>query len=162
MCIRDRDKDLTDSLPDGCSALMIPNAEIREIFETTVSKWFDDLSLIHISPLHPLDGAGELCAELIIIHRLEPLPHPVLLRMREILPDPACIEPPLRHCEEGSAQSSHPAANPSDPYPAPWSDSLSDTAHSKDCLLYTSYAEHLLWRYAGGSLQYFGLFQLHL
>ena len=32
----------TDSLPDGCSALMIPNAEIREIFETTVSKWFDD------------------------------------------------------------------------------------------------------------------------
>ena len=38
-----RDRDLTDSLPDGCSALMIPNAEIREIFETTVS-----LSLIHI------------------------------------------------------------------------------------------------------------------
>ena len=37
-----RDKDLADSLPDGCSALMIPNAEIREIFETTVSKWFDD------------------------------------------------------------------------------------------------------------------------
>ena len=37
-----RDKDLPDSLPDGCSALMIPNAEIREIFETTVSKWFDD------------------------------------------------------------------------------------------------------------------------
>ena len=37
-----RDKDLTDSLPDGCSALMIPNAEIQEIFETTVSKWFDD------------------------------------------------------------------------------------------------------------------------
>ena len=37
-----RDEDLTDSLPDGYSALMIPNAEIREIFETTVSKWFDD------------------------------------------------------------------------------------------------------------------------
>ena len=37
-----RDKDWPDSLPDGCSALMIPNAEIREIFETTVSKWFDD------------------------------------------------------------------------------------------------------------------------
>ena len=37
-----RDKDLPDSLPDGCSALMIPNAEIREIFEATVSKWFDD------------------------------------------------------------------------------------------------------------------------
>ena len=37
-----RGKDLTDSLPDGYSALMIPNAEIREIFETTVSKWFDD------------------------------------------------------------------------------------------------------------------------
>lgn len=28
-----RDKDLTDSLPDGCSALMIPNAEIREILK---------------------------------------------------------------------------------------------------------------------------------
>ena len=37
-----QDKNLTDSLPDGCSALMIPNAEIQEIFETTVSKWFDD------------------------------------------------------------------------------------------------------------------------
>ena len=29
-------------------------------------------------------------------------------------------------------QSNHPAANLSDPYPAPWSDNLSDTAHSKD------------------------------
>lgn len=28
-----RDKDLPDSLPDGCSALMIPNAEIQEILK---------------------------------------------------------------------------------------------------------------------------------
>lgn len=37
-----RDEVLPSPLPDGCSALMIPNAEIREIFETTVMKWFDD------------------------------------------------------------------------------------------------------------------------
>ena len=37
-----RDADLPENLPDGISALMIPNAEIREIFETTVIKWFDD------------------------------------------------------------------------------------------------------------------------
>lgn len=36
------DADLTDPLPDGMSALKIPNAEIRDIFETTVMKWFDD------------------------------------------------------------------------------------------------------------------------
>ena len=29
-------------LPDGVFALAIPNREIREIFETTVKKWFDD------------------------------------------------------------------------------------------------------------------------
>ena len=29
-------------MPDGMAALMIPNAEIKEIFETTVIKWFDD------------------------------------------------------------------------------------------------------------------------
>lgn len=29
-------------IPEGMVALMIPNAEIREIFETTVIKWFDD------------------------------------------------------------------------------------------------------------------------
>ncbi|MGN0292679.1 MAG: AAA family ATPase [Lachnospiraceae bacterium] len=34
--------DLPNPLPDGMAALMIPNAEIREIFETTVIKWFDD------------------------------------------------------------------------------------------------------------------------
>ncbi|MDO5423051.1 MAG: AAA family ATPase [Eubacteriales bacterium] len=37
-----RDADLTSPLPDGTSALMIPNAEIKEIFETTIMKWFDD------------------------------------------------------------------------------------------------------------------------
>lgn len=31
-----------DELPDGMVALMIPNAEIKEIFETTVIKWLDD------------------------------------------------------------------------------------------------------------------------
>ena len=37
-----REKELTEKLPDGMYALMIPNAEIREIFETTVKVWFDD------------------------------------------------------------------------------------------------------------------------
>ena len=31
-----------DNLPDGLTALMIPNAEIREIFENTILKWFND------------------------------------------------------------------------------------------------------------------------
>ena len=34
--------DYKDELPDGMAALMSPNAEIKEIFETTVIKWFDD------------------------------------------------------------------------------------------------------------------------
>ena len=37
-----REEDLSTSVPDGLSALMIPNAEIQEIFETTVMKWFSD------------------------------------------------------------------------------------------------------------------------
>ena len=37
-----REKELTENLPDGMYALTIPNAEIREIFETTVKVWFDD------------------------------------------------------------------------------------------------------------------------
>ena len=37
-----RKEDYCDDLPEGMTALMIPNAEIREIFETTVIKWFDD------------------------------------------------------------------------------------------------------------------------
>lgn len=37
-----REKELTEKLPDGVYALTIPNAEIREIFETTVKVWFDD------------------------------------------------------------------------------------------------------------------------
>ena len=37
-----RKGDYKDELPDGMAALMIPNAEIKEIFETTVIKWFDD------------------------------------------------------------------------------------------------------------------------
>ena len=37
-----REKELTEKLSDGMYALTIPNAEIREIFETTVKVWFDD------------------------------------------------------------------------------------------------------------------------
>ena len=39
---RVREDDYKDEIPEGMVALMIPNAEIREIFETTVIKWFDD------------------------------------------------------------------------------------------------------------------------
>lgn len=35
-------KSRNDTLPDGMVELMIPNAEIKEIFETTVIKWFND------------------------------------------------------------------------------------------------------------------------
>lgn len=37
-----RDEAIAGDIPDGMSALMIPNEEIREIFETTIIKWFDD------------------------------------------------------------------------------------------------------------------------
>ena len=37
-----REEDYDGDVPDGMVALMIPNAEVREIFETTVMKWFDD------------------------------------------------------------------------------------------------------------------------
>ena len=37
-----REQDYNGELPEGAVALMIPNAEIKEIFETTVIKWFDD------------------------------------------------------------------------------------------------------------------------
>lgn len=39
---RVRETDLKESLPKGTTALIIPNAEIKEIFETTVAKWFSD------------------------------------------------------------------------------------------------------------------------
>ena len=39
---RVREDDLREHLPDGSTALMIPNAEIREIFETTVKMWFSE------------------------------------------------------------------------------------------------------------------------
>lgn len=35
-----REHEMVTSLPDGISALKIPNAEIREIFESTVQTWF--------------------------------------------------------------------------------------------------------------------------
>lgn len=31
-------------LPKGCSALTIPNAEVKEIFESTIKKWFEESS----------------------------------------------------------------------------------------------------------------------
>ena len=37
-----REEDLPGPLPEKTSALMIPNAEIKEIFQTTVQKWFDE------------------------------------------------------------------------------------------------------------------------
>ena len=36
---------VVENVPDGCTALMIPNAEIRDIFETTVMKWFAESSV---------------------------------------------------------------------------------------------------------------------
>lgn len=47
-----REEDYQGELPDGMVALMIPNAEIKEIFETTVIKWFDDSTK---------SGIGMLC-----------------------------------------------------------------------------------------------------
>ena len=37
-----REEDLPGPLPEKTSALMIPNAEVQEIFETTIQKWFDE------------------------------------------------------------------------------------------------------------------------
>ena len=37
-----REDDLPAPLPEATSALIIPNAEVREIFETTIQKWFDE------------------------------------------------------------------------------------------------------------------------
>ena len=37
-----REEDLPSELPEDAAALMIPNAEIRQIFESTVKKWFSD------------------------------------------------------------------------------------------------------------------------
>ena len=37
-----RKQDLSDRIPDHVMALVIPNEEIKEIFETTVMQWFDD------------------------------------------------------------------------------------------------------------------------
>ena len=37
-----REEDLPAPLPERTSALIIPNAEVQEIFETTIQKWFDE------------------------------------------------------------------------------------------------------------------------
>ncbi len=39
---RVREDDLPTPLPEETSALIIPNTEVREIFETTIQKWFDE------------------------------------------------------------------------------------------------------------------------
>ena len=40
-----RDADLPENLPDGISALMIPNAGNPGNFETTILKWFQESAL---------------------------------------------------------------------------------------------------------------------
>ena len=40
-----RDDKLKKKLPEGMSALMIPNAEIRDIFKSTIANWFDDSAM---------------------------------------------------------------------------------------------------------------------
>ena len=37
---REKDRELMHDLPQDCYALKIPNKEVREIFETTIKKWF--------------------------------------------------------------------------------------------------------------------------
>lgn len=37
-----RNAEILEAAPEGIVALMIPNKEIREIFESTIAKWFDD------------------------------------------------------------------------------------------------------------------------
>ena len=37
-----KDGSVQESIPAGLSALKIPNAEIKEIFQNTIMKWFDD------------------------------------------------------------------------------------------------------------------------
>ncbi len=37
-----RESGIEEGLPEGCMALVIPNEEVREIFETTIKKWFEE------------------------------------------------------------------------------------------------------------------------
>ena len=41
-CVKKEDLPEGEEVPEGISALQIPNREIREIFETTIMKWFSD------------------------------------------------------------------------------------------------------------------------
>lgn len=36
------EENLKEELPEGTIALTIPNKEIKEIFQTTIMKWFND------------------------------------------------------------------------------------------------------------------------
>ena len=35
-----REMDIQETIPDGTTAMMIPNREIKDIFESTIIKWF--------------------------------------------------------------------------------------------------------------------------
>lgn len=37
-----RETDIQETIPDGTTALMIPNREIKDIFESTIIKWFNE------------------------------------------------------------------------------------------------------------------------
>ena len=39
---RVREMDIQETIPDGTTALMIPNREIKDIFESTIIKWFNE------------------------------------------------------------------------------------------------------------------------
>ena len=39
---RVRETDIQETIPDGTTALMIPNREIKDIFESTIIKWFNE------------------------------------------------------------------------------------------------------------------------
>ncbi len=39
---RVREMDIQETIPDGTTAMMIPNREIKDIFESTIIKWFNE------------------------------------------------------------------------------------------------------------------------
>ena len=55
------EKRFVNAVPDGLSALAIPNAEFRKFFETTVMKWFSD-SAKHGSRQNCLMQYGKMTA----------------------------------------------------------------------------------------------------
>ena len=43
---RVRETDIQETIPDGTTALMIPNREIKDIFESTIIKWLEPHRII--------------------------------------------------------------------------------------------------------------------